>query len=377
VNGTLVLTPAQAEDVPGATTLLGLPILCRNLLAARRAGFGRLVVVGERFPALPDGVEKVAPGETLTVEPGRLLLLSPRALATVKGMVALRNGAVTESVRLADGLAALADLTAPLRLAGGSFESAAAGLAARLPVTPLAETPSGVLALTSARDLPRAERWLLDGLLKDNEGFMSRHFERKVSLAISRRLAFTSVTPNAMTVVMVLVGLAAAPFFLNASPAAQTIGSLLFLLHSILDGCDGELARLKFQESRWGGILDFWGDNVVHVAVFTCMGIGWSRAIGQGWPVLLGLSASLGTLLSTGWVYLHTMRGPKEGALFTGVTQGSHLVDKLANRDFIYLVLLLSLFGKADWFLVAAAIGAPTFFLALVWITIRERGRNS
>ena len=28
-----------------------------------------------------------------------------------------------------------------------------------------------------------------------------------------------------------------------------------------LDGCDGELARLKFKESRWGGLLDFWGDN--------------------------------------------------------------------------------------------------------------------
>src|SRR2546426_3192414 len=38
------------------------------------------------------------------------------------------------------------------------------------------------------------------------------------------------------------------------------------LAHSILDGCDGELARLKFQHSRWGAVLDFWCDNVVHVA---------------------------------------------------------------------------------------------------------------
>ena len=37
-----------------------------------------------------------------------------------------------------------------------------------------------------------------------------------------------------------------------------------------------ELARLKFLESRTGAILDFWGDNVVHVAVFSCMAIGWS-----------------------------------------------------------------------------------------------------
>ena len=56
----------------------------------------------------------------------------------------------------------------------------------------------------------------------------------------------------------------------------QTIGALLFLAHSILDGCDGELARLKFQQSRWGGVLDFWGDNVVHTVIFACMGVGWS-----------------------------------------------------------------------------------------------------
>ena len=50
----------------------------------------------------------------------------------------------------------------------------------------------------------------------------------------------------------------------------QTMGALLFLAHSILDGCDGELARLQFQQSRWGGVLDFWGDNVVHIVIFAC-----------------------------------------------------------------------------------------------------------
>ena len=65
----------------------------------------------------------------------------------------------------------------------------------------------------------------------------------------------------------------------------QTIGALLFLAHSILDGCDGELARLKFQQSRWGGVLDFWGDNVVHTVIFGCMGIGWSLAADSLWPL--------------------------------------------------------------------------------------------
>jgi hypothetical protein len=45
---------------------------------------------------------------------------------------------------------------------------------------------------------------------------------------------------------MIVVGVLAAPFFLSASPSWQVAGALLFLLHWILDGCAGELARLKF-----------------------------------------------------------------------------------------------------------------------------------
>ena len=112
------------------------------------------------------------------------------------------------------------------------------------------------MPVSSPDDRRRAEKWLLSGLVKDTEGFMSRHFERKISLAVSRVLSATSVTPNQMTLVSVVIGIAGAFFFLSSRPALQTVGALLFLLHSILDGCDGELARLKFQESRFGGVLD-------------------------------------------------------------------------------------------------------------------------
>ena len=124
-----------------------------------------------------------------------------------------------------------------------------------------------------------------------------------------------------MSLISVAVGLCGAPFFLSERASLQTIGALLFLAHSILDGCDGELARLKFEESRWGGVLDFWGDNVVHVVVFACMAIGWSLAAGAGWPLLLGAAAVIGTLGSAGLVYWRLMRGKDDsGARFTSVS---------------------------------------------------------
>jgi phosphatidylglycerophosphate synthase len=88
----------------------------------------------------------------------------------------------------------------------------------------------------------------------------------------------------------------------------QSIGGALFLLHSILDGCDGELARLRFQESRRGGLLDFWGDNLVHVTVFGAMGIGLARTVGARWPLWCAASAVLFTAASAYLVYHRTMR---------------------------------------------------------------------
>jgi 1L-myo-inositol 1-phosphate cytidylyltransferase / CDP-L-myo-inositol myo-inositolphosphotransferase len=227
----------------------------------------------------------------------------------------------------------------------------------------LVETPA---------DIRAAERRLLRSLVKDTDGFMARHVERPISLQISRRLAGTAITPNQMSLISIAVGICGGPFFLSSRPLMQTIGALLFLAHSILDGCDGELARLKFQQSRWGGVLDFWGDNVVHTVIFGCMSVGWSWSAAAVWPLWLGAAAVLGTLGSAGFVYWRLMR-LKDGGdmLFTSVSAEperllTRLLDGASRRDFIYLVILLALFGRSNWFLVMAGIGAPIYFLLVL-----------
>jgi 1L-myo-inositol 1-phosphate cytidylyltransferase / CDP-L-myo-inositol myo-inositolphosphotransferase len=332
-----LVPPAEPASVSPGTVLLGLPIIRRTVLAASRAGFDRVAVLAD-----DDRLGRSLAGTSAELLPPGTAI--PAGAVTLSWNRILRTGEVKE-------------------LAAGR----AAG-------------PLGVEFLT-AGDRRQAERWLLEGLVKDTEGFMSRHFERKISLAVSRRLAGTSVTPNAMTLVSVVVGLVGAVFFLSQTALKQTVGALLFLLHSILDGCDGELARLKLQESRFGGILDFWGDNLVHAAVFAAIALGWSGAVGAGWPLLLGASAVAGTFASAGFVYAKTMRAPKDGPLFTSVAEtesaASRIADVLSRRDFIYLVLALALFGKANWFLVLSAVGAPVFFLALVLLARRRPERKT
>ena len=243
--------------------------------------------------------------------------------------------------------------------------------------------------LQSDADREQVERWLLHGLIKESEGFMSRHVERNISLAVTRRLVDTRITPNEMTLISIGVGLIGALFFAGPRPAQHLLGATLFWLHSVLDGCDGELARLKFAESRWGGLIDFWGDNVVHSAVFSAIAVNLHAETPGPRPFRLAASAVAGTLLSAALVYWTTMKeNASNGPLFTSVVHApapgkndsnsiARIADQLARRDFIYLVGVLAVAGKVKWFLYMAAVGAPLYFLVLAALSLKNSSAGS
>src|SRR5258708_37609891 len=101
----------------------------------------------------------------------------------------------------------------------------------------------------------------VDPLANAADVFFPRHFDRKISGAISRVLLRTPVTPNQITLGVTLLGLGAGLLMASPGYTSKVFGAFLFLGTSILDGCDGEVARAKKMTSRLGGWLDFWGDN--------------------------------------------------------------------------------------------------------------------
>ncbi len=233
--------------------------------------------------------------------------------------------------------------------------------------------------ISRPENIPKAEKALFRSLIKDTEGFMSRFVERRISLAISRRLVNTSITPNQITLISILIGLLGAWFISIERGLWQITGSVLFLIHSIVDGCDGEIARIKFMESRLGGILDFWGDNIVHAAVFAAIGIEWWRRTGSALPLFLSSTAVVGTFLCALLIYISTMRKKTgQGPMYTSVSSSDKkarlvkIADFLSRRDFIYLVVILAWYRHLDWFLIASAIGTMVFLFMLIWIRIRN-----
>jgi len=154
------------------------------------------------------------------------------------------------------------------------------------------------LDVDDPKDLSRAEHKLLDQMRdKPNDGPVSRYINRPVSVRISRHLTRLPVTPNQISLVSFLCSLIAAGLFALGGYAALLTGGILAQFASIIDGCDGEVARLKYCESDFGG----WFDAVLdrYADAFLLFGLTW-HLLSAGTTVLVlftGFMAIIGSFM--------------------------------------------------------------------------------
>ena len=122
------------------------------------------------------------------------------------------------------------------------------------------------------KSLGLAKKALMRSLSKpDEDGFVSRYLNRPVSRRISEILVRTPVTPNGISLLSFAVGIIGAVMFCLGGYIWTILAGLVIQLSSIVDGCDGEVARLKFQSSKFGGwfdtILDRYADTAIVAGV--------------------------------------------------------------------------------------------------------------
>ena len=106
---------------------------------------------------------------------------------------------------------------------------------------------------------------------KPQDGFVSRFLNRPVSRRITHVLLKFPIHPNAVTMSSLALPLVASFFLLRGNYLSVVIGAALFQLFSIADGCDGEIARAKNLESKFGerldNVCDFLGSLVYVLAL--------------------------------------------------------------------------------------------------------------
>ncbi len=141
-----------------------------------------------------------------------------------------------------------------------------------------------------------AEEKLNCWLIKPTDGIFAR-MNRKVSVPISRKLIEFPVTPNMVSICTLGVGIVSAAFFACGGYWNMLVGAVLSVWASILDGCDGEVARLKLLESEFGCWLETVCDYLYYLFIFIGMAIGLMRMTGNkaylGWGALLIVGAVL------------------------------------------------------------------------------------
>lgn len=153
---------------------------------------------------------------------------------------------------------------------------------------------------TTPAERKAAARLLLRILVKqDEDSPVSKYIYRPLSKPITRLLVGTAVTPNQVSYVVGLIGLIGCWFTAQASQHALILGAGLVLASGILDGVDGELARLRLTSSAYGAWLDTVVDEVTSFTYFVAIGYHTYLHHPQPWlasTIVLGGAAYLASI---------------------------------------------------------------------------------
>jgi CDP-L-myo-inositol myo-inositolphosphotransferase len=144
----------------------------------------------------------------------------------------------------------------------------------------------------------KAEQALLKRLRdKPNDGPVAHYLNRPLSVRISRYLVQRDVTPNQISLFSFLCSLLAAGLFALGGYFALLLGGVVAQFASVIDGCDGEVARLKYQSSDFGG----WFDAVLdrYADAFLLFGLTWHLLAVEvnGWILFVGFMAIIGSFM--------------------------------------------------------------------------------
>ena len=238
----------------------------------------------------------------------------------------------------------------------------------------------------------KAEWALIRRMNKSHEGPVDALINWRFSMPITRLLSHRSlaVTPNHVTIAAIFVGLFAAWLASRGGYVNIAIAGVLLQFNSILDSCDGELARLRYQFSKLGQWLDNLSDDIVDNLFLAAVGY----SLGGIW-MWLGLGAAIARALVALSTYVDVYRRTGTGDTFAfrlwfENPNASHdeaykptsiktWLRSLGRRDtFVFLWMVACVVGFPYWVIGhGVVISAVNFTLhALHWVLAPSPSRS-
>jgi phosphatidylserine synthase len=227
-------------------------------------------------------------------------------------------------------------------------------------------SPVPLAEIDDAAELRAAERKLFESIRKpvSHDGVAGYYLMRPISTRIARALLDTRVTPNQVTVVAGLCGVAGGLLAATGGHLRTACAGLLVWLGAVIDCVDGDIARLRLEGSRLGQWLDTLADDLTTMALVVGLGIGLTRDGGsQGWTAL-AVAAAIAWAVTEAKIYvdLDRLKLPIDTAQYPWffgdpskapaadagfVSRAFNVVGYLFKRDaFMTLIAIALLF---DW----------------------------
>jgi len=218
---------------------------------------------------------------------------------------------------------------------------------------------------------------------KPQDGFVSRFLNRPISSRITRLLVKFPIHPSAFTTSIFVLPVVASVFLLRGNYLSILLGAAIFQVFSILDGCDGEIARTKNLESKFGERLDNLCDFLGSLIYVLALGSGLNHSKEGVVCALLITANELVLRWGTGAIQVASENFHE--SFYTrhhGMIGHSGLLDlgerfvwwlfQLTKRDVaIFFFLVLALLNLSTWILHLWTIAAGTSLLISAIATAR------
>jgi phosphatidylglycerophosphate synthase len=233
------------------------------------------------------------------------------------------------------------------------------------------------VAVTSPQSAAAAERFLIARSGKVLDGIHTS-FNRRLCRPFVRLLSHTSITPNEVTFMGVVVSVLSAVAFARGTYIQSVLGALIFFVAGLFDEMDGMLARVKFMESPRGTWLEGFADGLSYLLLFAAITIGLRRHYGKV-AVVIGLVLLVGAILALIVTSLGRRRAtaPDRPNEYLGrfyhllendsanwISRMVRHVQAFEKRGvMIHYIVLFTVFGGLQLLFLLAAIGAH-----LTWI---------
>jgi phosphatidylglycerophosphate synthase len=248
--------------------------------------------------------------------------------------------------------------------------------------TAYAFDPIDVVDAEAAR---RVEHLLFQSLRKPQDGWTSTRLNRHISLALSRLLVRTRLTPNQVSVGILSVGLLGAYLASRGTYWAVLVGAFLFQAQSVLDGCDGEMSRVTYRGSHLGEWLDTVGDDLTNYGFFAGAALGLHSRTGNALYLAAG-AVILGTGVAVSFIEYRYLIKIGSGDLLKYPTsqiasEGGGLLAAIAplfKRDtFVFLTFIAAVLDLVGPMLIVFAIGGVGIFVNVILAELKMRREST